>query len=700
MDSSKPQKIIPKFDVSVKQASAEDKKLPPWLFRHRALTDTLENAKPVKKDTLTNILNHIHFISGYVFALLGHPKYEESILIRAYPEPCLGSKLTCHWAGDNPAGLNPEEYKFQYVIIIDGRSLILIPARVQEIDNKHFTIELPSLSHSVGQRQARRYPCRNVTAELIQSGFFAKGELLDFAPTGFRIRVKPERSCSFQWFNSDELATVHLRNEQQILFSGACECIHQRGGLGEREIVLTPSGEGINRFKKSNIRNPRQKLKPSPTVIFNHPILNMRVQFDISDISTSGFSIYERADEAVLLFGMIIPDLVIDFAGVSRLKCSAQVIYRRNENQKGIRCAFAILDMDIKTYSHLTNILASALNPNVHISSTIGSNALWEFLFESGFIYPAKYRLIKSYREDFKKTYRKLYQESPDIARHITYEKNGQIYGHISMVRAYERTWMIHHHAARNAGSKQTGLQVLKQMMHYLNDMHRLPSVKMGYAMSYFRPESKFPDRVFGGFARELKNPKACSLDLFSYLPYTTLSLGTRLPEGWSLQECSGLDLWELSQFYNQHSEGLFLEILRTDGNDSNEEGIEKLYNKFGFTREWKTYSLTSHGRLNAVLIVDRSNLGLNLSELLNSIKIVVTNQDNLPWDILSIAIGQLAHIYDKSKVPVLIYPMDYVNARQIPYEKKYQLWILDVRYGDEYMEFMQRKFRVKFDSN
>jgi hypothetical protein len=140
------------------------------------------------------------------------------------------------------------------------------------------------------------------------------------------------------------------------------------------------------------------------------------------------------------------------------------------------------------------------------------------------------------------------------------------------------------------------------------------------------------------------------------------------------------------------------LEILRREWNDSSDECIEKLYNKFGFTREWKTYSLTSNGRLNAVLIVDRSNLGLNLSELLNSIKIVVTNKD-LPWDILSVAIGQLAHLYDKAKVPVLIYPMDYVDARQIPYEKKYQLWILDVRYGDEYMEFMQKKFRVKFDS-
>jgi hypothetical protein len=274
---------------------------------------------------------------------------------------------------------------------------------------------------------------------------------------------------------------------------------------------------------------------------------------------------------------------------------------------------------------------------------------------------------------------------------------------------------MIHHHAASNTGSKRSGLQVLKQLMHYLNDMHRLPSIKMGYTMSYFRPESKFPDRVFGGFARALKNPKGCSLDLFSYLPYTTLSLGTRLPEGWSLQEttlslgtrlpegwslqeCSSLDLWELSQFYNHHSGGLLLEVLRRRGKDSSDECIEKLYQKLGFIRELKTYSLTSYGELNAVLIVDKSNLGLNLSELLNSIKIVVTNPEDLPWEILSIAIGQIAPIYNKAKVPVLIYPLDYVEARQIPYEKQYQLWILNVSYGDEYMEFMQRKFRVKFD--
>jgi hypothetical protein len=64
--------------------------------------------------------------------------------------------------------------------------------------------------------------------------------------------------------------------------------------------------------------------------------------------------------------------------------------------------------------------------------------------------------------------------------------------------------------------------------------------------------------------------------------------------------------------------------------------------------RGWKVYSLNYNGEPNAVLIVDQSDLGLNLLELLNGIKILVTNTKGLPWDILSIAIGQLAPLYNK----------------------------------------------------
>jgi hypothetical protein len=265
------------------------------------------------------------------------------------------------------------------------------------------------------------------------------------------------------------------------------------------------------------------------------------------------------------------------------------------------------------------------------------------------------------------------------------------------MVRAYEKAWMIHHHAARTMDNRRAGFIVLKQIMHHLNDMCRLPSAKMDYVMSYFRPENKFPNTVFGGFAKDMKDPQGCSMDLFSYLPYTGLSLGARLPEGWSLKECSTSDLWELNNFYSHHSGGLLLEalgLMREE--DPSDESLEEIYVRLGFLRKWKAYSLTHRGELNAVLIVNQSNLGFNLSELLNSIMILVTNPEGLPWNVLSTAIGQLTGIHDMKRVPVLFYPFEYVKAKDVPYEKQYNLWILNVQYGNQYLKYMHQRFKIK----
>jgi hypothetical protein len=75
---------------------------------------------------------------------------------------------------------------------------------------------------------------------------------------------------------------------------------------------------------------------------------------------------------------------------------------------------------------------------------------------------------------------------------------------------------------------------------------------------------------------------------------------------------------------------------------------------------------------------------------------VLVTNPEGLSWNILSVAIGQLTGKYKMEKVPVLFYPFEYVEANNVPYEKQYNLWILNVRYGNEYLEYMQTKFRIK----
>src|SRR3990172_2361275 len=71
--------------------------MPPWLFRHDDLIKVLASASLLEKKKLTNTLNYIHFLGGHIHVLMKHPLYEESVLVRAYLEPCMGEELTCRW---------------------------------------------------------------------------------------------------------------------------------------------------------------------------------------------------------------------------------------------------------------------------------------------------------------------------------------------------------------------------------------------------------------------------------------------------------------------------------------------------------------------------------------------------------------------------------------------------------------------------
>ena len=157
------------------------------------------------------------------------------------------------------------------------------------------------------------------------------------------------------------------------------------------------------------------------------------------------------------------------------------------------------------------------------------------------------------------------------------------------------------------------------------------------------------------------------------------------------------MDLWDLHRFYRYCSGGLLLDALGLDQEEFDGNPLEALYSRFGFVRRWKAYSLKHEGELNAVLIVNQSDLGLNLSELLNGVKVLVTNPDGMPWQVLSVAIAQLMGTYHKDRVPVMFYPSEYVKAHKVPHEKNYQLWILNVQHGNEYIEYMQRKFRISY---
>ncbi|MGD0276149.1 MAG: hypothetical protein ABSB79_08850, partial [Syntrophales bacterium] len=591
-----------------------------------------------------------------------------------------------------------EGHMFLNLVILDGRSITFIPAQLKKVDGNSFTMSLPEKGYCLGKRRSMRYRCQEITAEISQAGFIARGELMDFSPNCFRIKVSVKSNSSFHWLNSDNPISIKLTQHGETLFSGVCQFIRQTGGHSDREFVLAPISNRINRFKRKKTHTPRFRVIPIATVSFEHPLFKKTVQRDIYDMSISGFSVYEDYDEGVLIPGLIIPKLYINCTGATKMRCSAQVTARYADRPGKVRYGMAILDMDFSTYSRLSHIITNVMDPHIRIDDDIDMDSLWEFLFDTGFIYASKYNIIYPHRDDFKETYKKLYQNNPQIAVHVTYHHHGKMYGHVSMLKAYERTWMVHHLAARPIGKRHTGLSVLKQILNYYEGLYRLPSIQMDYMMFYFRPENHFPNLFFGGFARDLNNPRACSMDLFSFQNYSVPEPRMPLPEGWKIEKCSPQHESELERFYRNHSGGLLLNILQLGEGDNHAyfKSLEETYESYGLIRKWNIYSLTCMNQLKAIFLVDQANLGINLSELLNSIKVIVTDAPELPWSILSCAINQLARIYHVNQLPVLIYPHTYLEEKSIPYDKKYFLWILDAQYGKEYLEYMQDKVKIK----
>jgi hypothetical protein len=659
------------------------------------LERAIAHAAAVHLEELTNRINYLHFMEESVLLQSFDPASGRSRLMRAYPGPCIGEKVVCSLPQDlgDPPPCREDEHL--YLIMDDGRAMMVALVTLHAVYRTSLEIRLPQKGYVVNQRRVQRHGCREMTARVTCGGRTVEGEVRDFSPTGFRVTMPLGRETAPDRLRPGRSALVRLLQGRETVFSGRCRCLLRRKGLFRSDIVLEPLAPEGAAADSERIRNPRQTLTPSPALVFEHPFLHKTVRFHVSDISTGGVCVHERPEEGLLMPGMIIPELSIEFAGCRKMKSRARVVYRLDEGKDGVRCGLAILDMDIDAYSRLVHILTNALDAHAHVSGEVDMEGLWRFFFDSGFIYPKKYRLIQSCRDRFKETYRKLYEESPEVARHFTYQENSRISGHMSMIRSYKRTWMIQHHAAITSENRRAGIAVLIQIMQFLQDIHRLPSAQTEFVMCYYRPDNRFPERVFGGFARDLNDPGACSVDCFSYLPHTTLSLKRPLPRGWTLEKASKPHAAAFRRSYRERSGGLLPDVLGLE--EGEDRDLEALYRKSGLVRRWGAYALTFRGSPRALMIANESNPGINLSELLNGIKILVIDPGGLPWDVLSAAIARLADRYDTDRVPTLIFPVDYVASRSVPSDKEYHLWIYDIRNVGRFKSYLKRNYRIQY---
>jgi hypothetical protein len=656
--------------------------------------------RKIPRELLVNRLNFIHFQDECVQVHFTHRRYDRRLSVPALPEPCFGDEFECRWAVPAEMADVLQAFTLNSVLIPRGQRFIRIQPDVLEITAEGVRLRLPAAGHESSHRRVERQDCRDISVYVLQNASSFAGRLLDFNAFSFRVELKAAPPQRFDWIDPALPVNVVFFRGPQTFFSGECAITRSTEGASTRSFVMEPLKQEIHRYRKAEIRSQRQELTPSPNLIFRHPLTGRRVDLSVIDLSGSGFAVEEEERSAVLMPGLTLPKAEIWFANSFKLSCSAQVVFRKftalDGENRTLRCGLALIDMSAEDHVKLLAMLHQGKDRKSYICNELDLDALWDFLFETGFIYPRKYALLHPRKREIKETYEKLYTRHPQIARHFVYQNNGVILGHMAMLRFWHTTWMIHHHAARKSALNKAGLLVLDQISRFIHDTFRIQSLHTNFLACYYRPQNRFPHRIFGGFAESLKNPRGCSVDPFAYLNLSGLpETEATLPEPWRIAPAGQKEVEDLNDFYAFSCGGLMMKAFDLTPADWSKDELSQEYRRLGLKRERHLFALCHRERVAAVIIANVSEIGLNLSDLTHCLQAVVIDPQELKPEILTAALRVVGREVGLEEMVTLVHPVDYLQDHAIPFEKTYHLWVFDiVEAGQAYAKYLSRLTR------
>ncbi len=659
-------------------------------------TSGLRGKKSGKIKYLIDRINYLNFQDETILISFQHKQQDYRITKHVVPQPCQGQVLECLWT--DIADLIPviKNYRLLNLLIQDNNKVLQVKPKIVSATKKKIVLKLPSMYEEINKRRVKRYDSAGVYVQMIQNSNVYRGTLLDFSTMAFHVRLDRHISPTFKWINTNTKVNLIFKYAKDTVYSGEAMIFKQTGDKQSQSIVLEPLNFQIQRFKPKQFRSTRQELVPSPDAIIRHPLTQKSIQLKILDMSGSGFAIEEGKEDAQLLPGLVIPETTLKFGNQFLLSCRGQVIYSQPDKEKtnSVKCGISILDMAVNDHMDLLAILGQAEDKNSYLCDRVDMDLLWEFFFRTGVIYSDNYEFFHQNKDQVKKTYENLYTRNPHIARHFIYQDKGVILGHMAMLRFYEKSWLMCLHTSPNAIPQMNQrLSLLNQASRYVYESYTFASANLDYLICYYDANDRFSKSVFNSIANNTRSQKACSIDTLAYFRYKeTGEMNPELPAGYSLNSALKEDLAILESFYETKSGGLMLKSL--DLSPQSYGSINNLSNdylKLGFKRKRYLLSLKQERWLKAVLMVNTSDIGLNMSEFTSCIKIFIIDHKELPAEALFASLCRICRNLKKTVMPVFIYPANGTGQLNISYEKTYNFWALDTQHTDQFFQQVKR---------
>lgn len=354
----------------------------------------------------------------------------------------------------------------------------------------------------------------------------------------------------------------------------------------------------------------------------------------------------------------------------------AHVDFRSDGNENQFKIGGEFVKAPIELIKDITAYAQETQGGLITDVSEEDLDLLWEFMFETNFIYQDKRRLLQSRSKEILQTYHRLISTDNPIVKKLVFKEDTEIKGHVSAIHFYDRAWIIQHlNALKSASAPSVAQSVIQGIVNFFYDAKALHKANVFYVMSFYRPNNLYPAILFGETAKRINDPlKSCTFDL-AYGLYQ--KVGDRKEESEPYVD-RPQDLVALS---NHLIEQNMLSFVRACGLSQASElklELSKDFASHGLMRD-RHILMLEDGDEKVWGVVEMSSVGLNLSELTNSIFLFARGEK---FDVISKLAGSIverAHQFyfePRGIEPVVLQPLEMAKALNVNWSKTYTCWI------------------------
>lgn len=570
-------------------------------------------------------------------------------------------------------------------------------SEIVEVSDRDFKVQAPS---ELSLTNLRRNPRLVVDPQLKSTGIHARmkvkstvGDLeitniepYEFSQLGMSLFVDRSKGLVLPGDQVESLE-IFVAGERVLQTQGFISRVDMKRRSPEipdsYQIVLlfrnSQSGEKVREINRTARRTPILDDKPC-FFSAEHPLFpGRKLMGQVFEISTSGLScVLEKTSFPVVPGTRFLNcQLQLPFCESRVMSFEvAHVDFRSDGENNQFKVGGQFIDAPVELIKDITNYSQTTQAACVEEATEADLDLLWEFMFETNFVYQNKRKQLQNSSKEILETYHKLLSQENSLARKLIFKEDDEIKGHVSAIRFYDKSWIIQHLNALKSDNSSAAQAVVQSIVDFFYDDKAHQNNETFYVMSFYRPDNLYPTILFGESANRINDPlKSCLIDFaFGIYDYSQFHRNSK----YQIVEDAREDLTDLADHLIAQDQISLVRALGLDSADGIKLKVGEDYKKIGLFRERHLLSSKTNG-LKVYALVECGSPGLNLSELTNSIQIFVEGSKlNELNDLVKNLLVEAFEKYFEPRglAPVVLTPVDSAQFDGVRWSKIYRCWI------------------------